>query len=407
MFSVSKRLSACSLALLVSVPVWGQNYLNPQGGEFSVTGQLAGDQVHPALVLGSSPAVVVWDDNAIDKNGSGIGMARLDSSTFQKTSVNQVNKIAAFDQINPSVARLKNGLTVFAWECKGDVYSRVLRNNSFITSDVRVNTYAKNQQVGPTVVGLSDGSGLIAWSSMGQDGDLWGVYARKITASGSLASGVEFRINQTTSSNQRRPAIASLPNGNFVAVWVSEEQRAVGSSDIYGRIFNVSGKPASDEFRCNSSTNYCDMPAIAALPNGGFTVVWAARDRAVRTNGYDIVARSFSPSAAPAGADFTVNTFLYGDQYNPVIASGSTGCLVAWTSLGQDGSREGVYGRFLLGGSAAAGTEFLVNTTTASQQLYPAVAWNGTDKFLVVWSSPVVDSGFDLLGQIYTLNSTP
>jgi hypothetical protein len=261
------------------------------------------------------------------------------------------------------------------------------------------------------VAALSDGSAVIAWSSMGQDGDMWGVYARKVTASGSLASGTEFRVNQYTSYNQHKPALASLANGSFVAVWVSEQQRGVGCSDIYGRIFNVNGKPASDEFLCssstNSNTNYCDMPAIAALPNGGFTVVWAARNSAIRTNGYDIVGRSFSASGAPAGNEFTINTFLYGDQYSPKIASGPSGSLVVWTSLGQDGSREGVFGRFLLGGTAVAGDEFMINTTTASQQMYPSVAWNGTDKFVVVWSTPVVDSGFDLFGQIYTLNATP
>jgi hypothetical protein len=102
-----------------------------------------------------------------------------------------------------------------------------------------------------------------------------------------------------------------------------------------------------------------------------------------------------------------VNTFQYGDQFQPKIASGPSGCLIVWTSLGEDGSREGVFGRFLPKGISAAGDEILVNTTTASQQIYPTVAWNGTDKFVVIWSSPVIDSGFDLFGQIYTLNPVP
>jgi len=56
----------------------------------------------------------------------------------------------------------------------------------------------------------------------------------------------------------------------------------------------------------------------------------------VTTNGYDIIARYFSASGAPVGSDFTVNTFLYGDQFRPKIASGPTGCLVVWTSMGQE-----------------------------------------------------------------------
>jgi hypothetical protein len=76
--------------------------------------------------------------------------------------------------------------------------------------------------------------------------------------------------------------------------------------------------------------------------------------------------------------------------------------------MGQDGSREGVFGRFLSGGTQIGGNEFQVNTTTISQQMHPAVAWNGVDHFLVVWTSfQVPGAGFDLYGQSYVLNSTP
>jgi hypothetical protein len=46
-----------------------------------------------------------------------------------------------------------------------------------------------------------------------------------------------------------------------------------------------------------------------------------------------------------------------------------------------------------------------VNTTRVSQQVQPAVAWNGVDRFLVVWTSFVANYGFDLYGQVYVLNS--
>jgi hypothetical protein len=50
-----------------------------------------------------------------------------------------------------------------------------------------------------------------------------------------------------------------------------------------------------------------------------------------------------------------------------------------------------------------SGDEFQVNTTWVSQQLEPDVAWNGEDRFLVVWTSFVGASGFDLFGQMYVL----
>jgi len=140
-------------------------------------------------------------------------------------------------------------------------------------------------------------------------------------------------------------------------------------------------------------------------------VVWAQKD-SVPTNSWDIWGRPFSATGSPRGADFRINTYLYGDQYGPKIAAGPAGSMVVWTSMGQDGSREGVFGRFLRAGTAPLGDEVQVNTTTLSQQFHPAVAWDGMNKFLVVWASFVNSSGvagktgFDLYGQAYTLGAS-
>jgi len=139
-------------------------------------------------------------------------------------------------------------------------------------------------------------------------------------------------------------------------------------------------------------------------------VVWGQKDMEVATNSWDIWGRSFNAAGSPEVTDFRINTYLFGDQYRPKIAAGPSGSMVVWTSMGQDGSREGVFGRFLAGGSVVSGPEMQINTTTISQQLHPAVAWNGINNFLVVWASFTgqnkldLSSGFDLYGQAFTLN---
>jgi hypothetical protein len=76
--------------------------------------------------------------------------------------------------------------------------------------------------------------------------------------------------------------------------------------------------------------------------------------------------------------------------------------LIAWTSLGQDGSREGVFGQFVHNNGGLVGSEFLVNTTTAGQQMQPTVASDGLSQFLAVWTSFVGSpNGFDLFAQRY------
>jgi hypothetical protein len=136
-------------------------------------------------------------------------------------------------------------------------------------------------------------------------------------------------------------------------------------------------------------------------------VVWGQKDLEVATNSWDVWGRAFTASGSPEVADFRINSYLFGDQYRPKIAAGPSGSMVVWTSMGQDGSREGVFGRFLQGGTAILGSEMQVNTTTISQQLHPAVAWNGVNNFLVVWTSFAGASGFDLYGQAYSLNTSP
>ncbi|PYI83099.1 MAG: hypothetical protein DME26_15730 [Verrucomicrobia bacterium] len=101
-----------------------------------------------------------------------------------------------------------------------------------------------------------------------------------------------------------------------------------------------------------------------------------------------------------------MNSFTYGDQFAPKAAAIGTTVLVVWTSLGQDGSWEGVYGRGLSTDGRFISDEFRVNTTKISKQMHPAVAADGSSSFIVVWTSYVGGVGrFDLFAQKYAIGS--
>jgi hypothetical protein len=433
--SVMFRISLClgwGIILAGSVAVNAQNAVVsvqnpvlPQGGEFSILGAIPGDQVWPSISLLPSAGVIVCQDNVVDKHGAGIRGAMLGAG-FTAGPTYCANKTATGDQINPKVQLLADNNMITVWQSSvagtPDIYARLARGGTtvkntdsygtnFFTLDLRVNTYTKDQQISPSVAALPDGSAVITWSSYGQDGSMWGVYARKISGKGAFSPAKEFLVNQYTQYNQRKPAVATLANGQFVIVWISEQERFYNSFDVYARIFTAAGKPVTDEIAVNSGINPCDMPDVAPLNDGGFTVVWSQKDTNAAIS-WDVWGRAFTASGSPEVADFRINTYLYGDQFRPKIAAGPSGSLVVWTSMGQDGSREGVFGRFLQSGTTVAGSEMQINTTTLSQQLHPAVAWNGVNNFLVVWTSFVganeydLSSGFDLYGQAYTLNTS-
>ena len=426
-FRVPKSLCTGGVLLACSIALFGQNSVTKQGSEYSILGGLPGDQVLPSLSLSPTGGAITWQDSRLDKKGAGLGASLLDAS-FSSGHTLRVEKVVTGRRVKPQVQLLANNNILFVWQgsvtpaSTPNIYARFANNSAkdatgygtnFYSPDIQVNTYTADQQVDPVVAALPDGSAIIAWSSYGEDGSMWGVYARRLTAQGKAlkadnnGSTKQFLVNQYTSYNQRNPSVATLANGNYAIAWISEQERSAGSVDVYARIFNANGVPVTDEIPVNSETNICSSPALAALNDGGFTAVWAQKDGLVPSNGWDIWARAFSAAGTPETSDARINTFLYGDQYQPKIAAGPSGSLVVWTSLGQDGSREGVFGRFLAGGTQVSGPELQVNTTTVSQQMHPAVAWNGVDHFLVVWTSFTGANGFDLYGQAYVLSSSP
>ncbi|NJK60117.1 MAG: hypothetical protein HC918_07595, partial [Oscillatoriales cyanobacterium SM2_1_8] len=68
-------------------------------------------------------------------------------------------------------------------------------------------------------------------------GDLGGIYAQRFSSAGSTV-GNEFRVNTYTTNDQRLPAIASSPSGEFVVAWASLEQDG-SDYGIYAQRFGL------------------------------------------------------------------------------------------------------------------------------------------------------------------------
>ena len=430
--SFARKAATCfcwGLLLALPAAVFGQtNYYTTNGMEYAIAGSLPGDQVWPDVAAGTNGGFVVWQDNATDGSGSGVSAQRLDSTLSGTLSAFRVNVQGANDQENARVALLKNGGAAFVWQggLKGfqHVYARFLSpsNTWLTTTDMVVSVPVDNFQINPAVAVLNNSNVVVVWGSSDEAGSnsMQDVYGQMFSADGQKIGG-EFLVNQFTSYNQRAPAIAALAGGGFVVAWVSEQQRTAAASlgnnsaltpmaaigslrpsvDIYARLYTSGGAPAGNEFLVNSNSSPCASPAVAAGVDGGFLAVWGARDLVNFYNGWDIYARSFTGAGA-GGAMGRVNTSVAGDQYAPRVGVIGTDFLVVWTSLGQDGSREGVFGQFLNGGGAVVGGEFRVNTTTAGPQMQQAVGSDGASQFVVVWTSYTgLPYNFDLFAQRY------
>ncbi|EEF61500.1 fibronectin type III domain-containing protein [Pedosphaera parvula] len=407
-----------TLCLVVPGIAFGQASYVRQGGEYAPAGNLAADQVHPSVSINTSGGFVVWQDNISDGDGLGISVQKLDNTFSRSFAPFRVNQQSVADQENPQVSLLNNGGAAFVWQGGQQgyqhIYARFLStSNTWVTGDIMVNATTNYFQMNPVLATLTNGNVIVAWSSLNQDGSMQGVYAQQLTPAGAKV-GTEFQVNQYTSYNQRTPTVAALANGNFVIAWVSEQQRTAATTngpaasvDIYARLYNSASSPLAGEFIVNGANNICANPSVASSSDGGFCLSWSQKDTSVFENSWDVCSRSFL-TAGTGGVIRFVNTQRYGDQYAPRIAACGTDYMVIWTSLGQDGSREGVYGQFLHSDGSPAGGEFRVNSSTAGQQIQPTLAADGSKRFLAVWTSYTgIATSFDLFAQRYATSQLP
>ena len=432
LLSFTRKPAVCfcwGLVLALPAAVFGQtNYYATNGTEYAIIGSLPGDQVWPDVAVNASGGFVVWQDNATDGSGWGVSARRLDGTLSGTLSTFRVNAQGTNDQENARVALLKNGGAVFVWqggvEGYQHIYARFLSpTNTFLTStDLVVSTFTNNFQINPAVAVLNNSNVVVVCGSFDQAGSnsLQDVYGQILSPTGQRV-GTNFLINQFIPYNQRTPAVAALANGGFAVAWVSEQEQMAfnlngmdntngsspavigsGSVDIYARLYNSNGVAQGSEFLVDTNAlSPCANPGVAAAADGSFLIAWSGRDTVNPTNGWDIYARTFS-SAGVGGTTTLVNTHLPGNQYSPHLSVIGGDYLIVWTSLGQDGSREGVYGQFVHEDGSHVGGEFRVNTTTDGQQMQPAVASDGADQFLVVWTGFTFGpNSFDLYAQRY------
>ncbi|HEY4414434.1 MAG TPA: hypothetical protein VGO57_01985 [Verrucomicrobiae bacterium] len=403
------------------------NYYTANGTEYPVIGSLAGDQMFPDAALSANGGFVVWQDNATDGDGWGISARRVDSTLSGTLSTFRVNAQGSNDQENARVTLLKNGGAAFVWEGGKQGYQHIFAryltpaNTWLTTTDLVVSTFNNNFQANPVITTLNNSNVVIVWSSFNQAGSnsLLDVYAKIMSPVGATVKS-EFLVNQFTSFNQRSPVVAALKSGGFVVAWVSEQQRvttidnnidetngtvqtqiSLPSVDIYARLFQSNGGAVGNEFIVNTNNYPCANPTVASASDGTCLVAWSARDMAVRANGWDVYARSIATNGVGDRVTL-INAHVVGNQYAPRLNAIGLNYLVVWTSLSQDGSREGVYGRTLYQDGTPTSGEFRVNTTTASQQMQPVVVSDGVSQFLAIWTSFTgIQNSFDLYAQRY------
>jgi hypothetical protein len=393
-----RRACLLSFVALVFVPgiAWPQG--NPAGPEFRINTYSTGYQTFPDVASdGSGNFVVVWV--SIDQDGSNGGVfgQRYASSGAPAGPEFRVNTYTTNVQKYPAVAADPSGNFVVVWQSftdSNDIFGqRYAGTGAPLGTEFRINTVTQDFQAWADVTADASGNFVVVWTGLDD------VYGQRYASTGGPV-GMEFRVNTGTAHAQDVPRLASDASGNIVVVWQSNMQDGL-FYDIHAQRFANTGMPVGPEFRVNAYTTYHQLrPTVAADASGNFVIVWMSEQDG---DAFGIFGQRYSSSGAPLGPEFRVNTFTTESQGPAAVATDASGnFVVVWRSRYQDGSNDGVFGQRYTNSGAPAGPEFRVSTYTGSDQSYPAVASDAPGNFVVVWRSELQDGFFhDLFGQRY------
>lgn len=202
------------------------------------------------------------------------------------------------------------------------VFARIISaDGSQLGELFQVNQSERGSQFGAEATGLDDGRFVITWHSPPSSGSYDNVMMRLYDNDGTPSTG-EIRVNQYSYNSQSYPEIATLTGGSFVITWQSRGQDG-SDRGVYARIYAANGVAQTSEFRVNQLTeNDQQRPGIAARPDGGFSVVW---EHEVAPYQSVVMMRDFDSDGVALTDEYILPVGEGVFQLFPEIAIGATG----------------------------------------------------------------------------------
>jgi FG-GAP-like repeat len=319
--------------------------------------------------------VVVWTDSSLTHNPAGAAVVgqRYDSAGNKVGGEVELSQgFSGGDQFAPAVTLLDNGNIAVAFvDLFGgdrDIWVRIFNSSLTVVRLDEIDTGA-NQTFDPSITALAGGSYAVSYSvGTGADVDIVG---RIVSATGVV--GMRFDIDNQTDI-RGFSELATLSNGNFVAVYQDQVGGSATNDDIRFAIVSSAGTVLTGpitELGAGGPGHEID-PDVAALRDGGFVTVWTDPDSTVT----DIRATITTNAglALPSFNDRVVNTTTTGEQNQAsVVALADGGFLVTW----QDDNANLVRAQRFDAAGNKIGTEFTVKNGTLTDSPDAALLTDG------------------------------
>jgi hypothetical protein len=381
---------------------------NPLGANFKVNDDAGTlDQRYPAIgVDGVGNFVITWQDfrDVI----SDIYAQRYQSAGVPQGSNFKVNDdYGTAVQNVPAIAIDSSGKFLIVWEDHrydaGDVYlQRYSSSGTPVGSNLMVNDDGGTiTQIQPTVAMNGSGNAVVTWQDF-RNGP-YDIYAQRYDPLGN-PQGSNLKVNDDAgTASQYNPAVAMANSGNFVITWQDYRN---GDFDIYAQMYQSDGSPLGSNFKVNDDvgTTHQYSPAVAMDNSGNFVVTW----QDLRNGNYDILAQRYDLSGIPLGSNFKVNDdldTLY--QYGPVIAMDSSGnFVITWYDY-RNGNYDIYAQRYDFSGTSLGSNLKVNDDAETALQVLPAIAMDGSGKFVIAWRDDRNTDKYDVYAQRYDSSGNP
>lgn len=367
--------------------LYGQRYSadgTPAGEEFAINSWTENSQ-HDASVaaLADGGFVVTWTSDAQDGDGGGIFAQRFAADATPIGDEFQVNGTSAGEQSDSAVAALPDGGFLVTWKSDGDLHGQIFSQDGdpvgeelllIVGTEEYDDGEDRSWNVNGAVVVLPDGGFAVTWGEFhtSHSSESGSTFQYTFSSDGEL-SAPPLKLSGGYENRPSDGTIATLSDGRLVVVSNADDHSGF-SSEVMVQFVNADGTASGEAFRANSFRTASQSDAsVTALADGGFVVTWTS----LRQDGSEtgIFGQRFAADGTPLGAEFQVNTFTAGDQFeSAVTALADGGFVVTWSSYARDGSDYGIYAQRFAANTVPTGDLKIAGINQVGEQL--SIDWS-------------------------------
>ena len=285
----------------------------------------------------------------------------------------------------PTIVSDGVGGAIVAWQDfrsgNWDIYAqRVSADGALLWTEDGVVLPSHASERLPSIVSDGAGGAIVVWQSGPFN---YEVYAQRISAGGALLwaeGGVALCDVERDQSS-----FAVVPDGAGGAIVTWQDQRS-GNADIYARRISADGTVqwTDNGVALCTATGRQQTPVIVSDGAGGAIVIWSD-ERTVTTA--EIYARRISAGGTLQWAADGVALSSATGALNPTaVSDGAGGAIVAWEDHRNGGGNIDIYARRISADGAVRWTaNGVALCTAAAEQIWPGIVSDGAGGAIVAW----------------------